>query len=81
MDQVRQNFGAGITDEMLKSLQQETQALNQLIDRLLLKQAAARLDVRVADEELVRSIRGIPAFQSEGVFDPRRYQQMLPSTA
>ena len=37
MDQVRQNFGAGITDEMLKSLQLETQALNQLIDRLLLK--------------------------------------------
>ena len=78
MDQVRQNFGAGITDEMLKSLQLETQALNQLIDRLLLKQAAARLDLRVADEELVRSVRGLPAFQSGGVFDPRRYQQMLP---
>jgi peptidyl-prolyl cis-trans isomerase D len=78
MDQVRQNFGAGITDEMLKSLQLETQALNQLIDRLLLKQAAARLDLRVADEELVSSIRSIPAFQSGGVFDPRRYQQMLP---
>ena len=77
MDQVRQNFGAGITDEMLKSLQLETQALKQLIDRLLLKKAAARLDLRVADEELVRSIRGIPAFQSGGVFDPRRYQQML----
>jgi peptidyl-prolyl cis-trans isomerase D len=78
MDQVRQNFGAGITDEMLKSLQLETQALNQLIDRLLLKQAAARLDLRVADEELASSIRSIPAFQSGGVFDPRRYQQMLP---
>jgi len=52
--------------------------LNQLIDRLLLKQAAARLDLRVADEELARSIRSIPAFQSGGVFDPRRYQQMLP---
>ena len=51
--------------------------MNQLIDRLLLKQAAARLDLQVADEELVRSIRGIPAFQSGGVFDPRRYQQML----
>lgn len=78
MDQVRQNFGTGITDEMLKSLQLETQALNQLIDRLLLKQAAARLDLQVADEELARSIRAIPAFQTGGVFDPRRYQQMLP---
>ena len=78
MDQVRQNFGAGITDEMLKSLQLETQALNQLIDRLLLKQAAARLNLQVADEELASSIRAIPAFQSGGVFDPRRYQQMLP---
>jgi peptidyl-prolyl cis-trans isomerase D len=77
MEQVRQNFGAGITDEMLKSLQLETQALKQLIDRLLLKKAAARLDLQVADEELARSIRGVPAFQSGGVFDPRRYQQML----
>ena len=77
MEQVRQNFGAGITDEMLKSLQLETQALKQLIDRLLLKKAAVRLDLQVADEELARSIRGIPAFQSGGVFDPRRYQQML----
>ncbi len=32
----------------------------------------------MADEELARSIRSIPAFQSGGVFDPRRYQQMLP---
>jgi peptidyl-prolyl cis-trans isomerase D len=76
-DQVRQNFGAGLTDEMLKSLQLGTQAMNQLIDRLLLKQAAVRLDLRVPDEELVRSIRSIPAFQSGGVFDTRRYQQML----
>ena len=68
-DQVRQNFGASLTDEMLKSLQLGTQAMNQLIDRLLLKQAAARLDLRVPDEELVRSIRSLPAFQSGGVFD------------
>ncbi len=77
LEQVRQNFGAGMSDELLKALQLERQALNQLIDRLLLRQAAARLKLQVSDEELSRSVRGIAAFQSAGDFDARRYQQML----
>ncbi len=77
LDQVRQNFGAGLSDDLLKALQLEQQALNQLIDRTLLRQAADRLQLQVSDEELSRSVRGITAFQSEGAFDMRRYQQML----
>jgi peptidyl-prolyl cis-trans isomerase D len=77
LEQVRQNFGAGLNDELLKALQLERQALNQLIDRTLLRQAAARLKLEVSDEELSRSVRGIAAFQSAGAFDARRYQQML----
>lgn len=77
LEQVRQNFGAGMSDELLKALQLERQALNQLVDRLLLRQAAARLKLQVSDEELSRSVRGIAAFQSAGDFDARRYQQML----
>ena len=77
LEQVRQNFGAGLNDELLKALQLERQALNQLIDRTLLRQAAARLRLQVSDEELSRSVRGIAAFQSAGAFDAKRYQQML----
>ncbi len=77
LDQVRQNVGAGMSDELLKALQLEQQALNQLIDRALLRQAAGRLRLQVSDEELSRLVRGVSAFQSEGAFDARRYQQML----
>jgi peptidyl-prolyl cis-trans isomerase D len=77
LEQVRQNFGAGLNEELLKALQLERQALNQLIDRTLLRQAAARLHLQVSDEELSRSVRDITAFQSAGAFDARRYQQML----
>lgn len=77
LEQVRQNFGAGLSDELLKALQLERQALNQLIDRTMLRQAAARLRLQVSDEELSRSVRAITAFQSAGAFDARRYQQML----
>ncbi len=77
LEQVRQNFGAGLNDELLKALQLEQQALNQLIERVLLRQAAARFKLQVRDEELSRSVRGIAAFQSAGAFDARRYQHMI----
>jgi peptidyl-prolyl cis-trans isomerase D len=77
MDQARQSLGAGLSDEMLKALQIPKQALDQLIDRTLLRQTAERLKLKVSDEELAQSIRSTPAFQSSGVFDPRRYQQVL----
>jgi len=77
LDQVRQSFGANLNDDLLKSLNLQTRALDQLIDRTLMKQAAARLKMEVNDEELAQSVRRIPAFQSNGAFDRRRYQQVL----
>jgi peptidyl-prolyl cis-trans isomerase D len=77
LDQARQSLGSNLSDEMLKTLQLSRRAMEQLIDRTLLKQAAERLKVRVGDEELSQSIRSTPAFQTGGVFDRRRYQQVL----
>jgi peptidyl-prolyl cis-trans isomerase D len=77
LDQVRQSLGSNLSDELLKSLNLQTRALDQLIDRALVKQAAARLKMDVSDEELAQSVRRVPAFQSNGVFDRRRYQQVL----
>jgi len=37
-----QSFGSNLNDELLKSLNIPTRALEELIDRVLLKQAAAR---------------------------------------
>ena len=51
---------------MLKSLQLPQMALDQLIDRALMRQAAERMRLEVTDEELSLSVRAVPAFQANG---------------
>ena len=77
IEQVRQSFGNNLNDDLIKTLQLDKQALNQLIDKILMRQAASDLSLRVSDQELSQSIRSISAFQNAGVFDPRRYQGVL----
>ena len=77
INQVRQSFGNNLNDELIKSLNLEQKALDQLVDNLLMRQAAEDLSLRVSDEDLSQAIRNISAFQDAGVFDPRRYQIIL----
>src|SRR5512139_262032 len=77
LDQVRQSLGANLNDELLKSLNLPAQALDQLIDRALLKQAAARMKLEVGDDEVNQAIQGIPLFQQGGSFSLRRYEGFL----
>jgi peptidyl-prolyl cis-trans isomerase D len=77
IDQVRQSFGNNANEELIRSLQLEQKALDQLVDNLLVRQAASELGMQVSDEDLSQSIRNISAFQVAGVFDPRRYQLIL----
>jgi peptidyl-prolyl cis-trans isomerase D len=77
IDQIRQSFGNNANEELIKSLQLEQKALDQLVDNLLVRQAASELGMQISDEDLSQSIRNISAFQVAGVFDPRRYQLIL----
>jgi peptidyl-prolyl cis-trans isomerase D len=77
LEQVRQTFGNNLNDELLKSLQLKKRALDQLIDKTIMLQAAKNLNLRVSDQDLAQSIRSIGAFQVAGVFDSRRYQNVL----
>jgi peptidyl-prolyl cis-trans isomerase D len=77
IDQYRQRFGASLNDGMLEMLQVKSQAVNQLIDRTLLLQEARRLDLEVPASEVAEAIVKIPAFQTNGTFDRRRYQTIL----
>ena len=77
IDQVRQSFGNNANDELIKSLQLDQKALDQLVDNILMRQEASELDIQVSDEDLSRSIRSVSAFQEAGVFNPRRYQLIL----
>lgn len=77
LDQVRQSLGANLNDELLQSLNLPEQALAQLIDRLLLKQAGARMKLEVSDDQVSQTIQGIPLFQQGGAFSLRRYEAFL----
>ena len=79
IEQVRQSFGNNANDELIRSLELEQKALDQLVDNRLMRQAAAELNIQVSDDDLSRSIRNISAFQVAGAFDARRYQVILSS--
>lgn len=77
MEQVRQRFGNNLNDEMIKMLQLKEQAIDLLINQKLLLQEADKINFRVTDTELSDAIRKIAAFQIDGVFDSRRYRDVL----
>ncbi|MBL0712825.1 MAG: SurA N-terminal domain-containing protein, partial [Desulfosarcina sp.] len=76
-DNVRRQFGSNLNEETLKALNLKEQALNQLIDRVILVREAQAMGFRVSDEELTRHIRSISAFQSNGQFSRSQYEQVL----
>ena len=80
VEQVRQSFGNNLNDEMIQALQLRKRALDQLVDRALMLQAAEKLKIQVSDEELAQMIRNIGAFQTAGIFNNQRYLNSLSRT-
>jgi peptidyl-prolyl cis-trans isomerase D len=77
IDMYRQRFGQGLTDEMLKSLNLKQQALDNLINQAVVMKKAEGMNVRVTDEDVKAAILAYPAFQRNGAFDQRIYEQTL----
>ena len=77
LEQMRQRFGNNLNEEVLQMLRLDKQALDQLIEQRLLMQEVARLNFRVTDEEVVKTIQNISSFQTNGVFDSRLYTTVL----
>ena len=77
LDIVRMRYGANLSPEMLKKLDLKQRAYNSLINRHVIIAKAADLKVQVSDEELRNMIINMPALQTDGVFDERKYRQML----
>ncbi|MBW2174606.1 MAG: SurA N-terminal domain-containing protein, partial [Deltaproteobacteria bacterium] len=75
----RRQFGDALDAKLIQNLNLRKQALDQLIDRQLLLQEATRLNFRVTNEELLRTIQEVPAFQRHGHFHPRQYELVLNS--
>jgi peptidyl-prolyl cis-trans isomerase D len=77
LENIRRQFGNQLNDDMLKMLNLQKQALDQVIDTTLLRQTAEANNIKVSDKELADAILKIPAFQDNGKFDANRYKQLL----
>lgn len=75
----QQVFGqaGGLTPELEKQLNLRQQALDRLIDSVLLTKGAKGLGVSVSKDEVAAAIAAMPAFQRNGQFDLGIYQQTL----
>lgn len=77
LNQFRQRFGEDVNQDLIKALKLERQALDQVIAQKLLHEEAVRMDFRITDDELARTIRAQPFFRTAGSFDPNRYKSVL----
>ncbi len=77
LDMYREQMGRALTEEMLKGLNLKRQAFDNLINQEILLKKAGALQILVSDEDVRNAILSYPAFQRNGVFDDRIYQQTL----
>ncbi len=73
----QERLGSDFTEEVARSLNLKSQAINQLIDERLIRQAGERLGLTVTDAELRHYIRSLPIFADERGFNEKRYYQIL----
>jgi peptidyl-prolyl cis-trans isomerase D len=73
----RDALGPSFSEKMIEDLGLKGKVLEDLISKVLILQEGARMGLAVPDEELRRNIESVPAFQSNGQFDPRIYERFL----
>ena len=76
-EQYRRAYGNALDEAALKSLRLNEQALDQIVNRVLMLQEAQRLDLQMSEKALDEAIFQIPAFQNNGVFDKERAKLVL----
>jgi peptidyl-prolyl cis-trans isomerase D len=85
VQQQETSLGRGLTLD--ERAQYETQAFNDLVNDILLKQEYAKRGIRVSDDEIINAARTspppqflqAPELQTDGRFDPSKYQRFLSS--
>lgn len=73
----QQILGPGFTPETEKELGLPQQAIDRLIDNVLIAKAAKGMGVTVTKDDVAAAIAAMPAFQHNGSFDYDLYQQTL----
>ncbi len=77
--QQRQAEGPAFDAQAFESADNKRRILEALIDRRVVRLAAARDGIAVGDAQVRETIESIPAFQVGGRFDPQSYQLALTS--
>lgn len=77
IDVYRQRFGQGLTEEMVKGLNLKRQALDNLINQAVILKKAEEMNILVTENDVKAAILSYPAFQRNGAFDQRIYEQTL----
>jgi peptidyl-prolyl cis-trans isomerase D len=76
-NRLRQMFGGELPPDRFDPEQLRKAALNRMIRERLLDLEAARLGLTATNQAVKESIKGEPAFQQGGQFNPRQYQTLL----
>jgi len=79
-NQYRDQFGGNLPKGLLENLDLEGQALEQLIQRSLLRQGAREMGIMVSDLEIQQSVEEMEAFRSNGIFNVDQYTNILSSS-
>jgi peptidyl-prolyl cis-trans isomerase D len=77
LDMVKLRYGSKLTPEKLKMMNLKQTTYDNLISKHIIIAKAADLKLQVSDEELRNAIISMPALQTDGIFDQRKYNQML----
>ena len=77
VNRIRSQFGGQVSQELLDAFKVREQALDQVINRVLMRQEAEVRGIRVTDAELQVAISSFSAFQKNGSFDPETYNALL----
>jgi len=76
-NQYRDQFGGTLPKGLLESIDLEGQALEQLIQRSLLRQGAREMGLMVSDLEVQQAVEKMEAFRNNGVFNVEQYKNIL----
>ncbi|HEX8874653.1 MAG TPA: SurA N-terminal domain-containing protein [Nitrosospira sp.] len=76
-ESMRATMGEKFNEAMLDRPEVRTAVLEGLIQQHLLKHEAARVGLFVADPQLVEMIQNISAFQEDGKFSKKRYEELV----
>jgi peptidyl-prolyl cis-trans isomerase D len=79
-NQYRDQFGGNIPKGLLENLDLEGQALEQLIQRSLLRQGASEMGIIVSDLEVQQAVEKMEAFRSDDSFNVEQYKNILSSS-